>query len=286
MAVTDRDEAGAKPRPGTGEAQKQRHEAVQVRERSQPRAPVIYEIIRRSGEEEMDRPAISLWWSGISAGLSISFSVVAQGLLRLHLPDEPWRVLVAGLGYSIGFLIVILSRQQLFTENTITVVLPVVADPTARNLARLGRIWGIVFAANLVGTLVSAALSTHTPIIPPDLLEAMRAIGRDMLDKPTITMFWRAIPAGFLIAATVWLLPSADAGRVPVILILTSLIAIGEFPHIIAGSVEALLLVLDGSVAVTTFLGHFLLPVLAGNVVGGTVLFGLLSYGQVMREIE
>jgi len=32
-------------------------------------------------------------------------------------------------------------------------------------------------------------------------------------------------------------------------------------------------------------LGHFMMPVLVGNIIGGTVLFGLISYAQVMSEI-
>jgi hypothetical protein len=48
-------------------------EADDIEERSSPRTPVIYEIVRRLGDEEMDRPISSLWWSGVAAGLSISF---------------------------------------------------------------------------------------------------------------------------------------------------------------------------------------------------------------------
>src|SRR5215469_15499675 len=92
-------------------------EVEDVEERSRPRTPVIYEVVRRMGEEEMERPAVSLWWSGVAAGLSISFSLLAQAILQTHLPDAPWRDLVSSLGYVVGFLMVVLSRQQLFTEN-------------------------------------------------------------------------------------------------------------------------------------------------------------------------
>src|SRR5580692_3952652 len=105
-----------------------RREIEGVEERSSPRTPVIYEIVCRLGEEEMARPVTSLWWSGVAAGLSISFSLLAQAILRAHLPDEAWRPLVTSFGYSIGFVMAVLSRQQLFTENTVTVVLPVMGD--------------------------------------------------------------------------------------------------------------------------------------------------------------
>jgi formate/nitrite transporter FocA (FNT family) len=85
---------------------------------------VIYEIVRRLGDEEMDRPVFSLWWSGVAAGLSISFSLLTQAVLQAHLPPAPWTGVVTSLGYSVGFLMEVLGRQQLFTENT-------VLDPTS-----------------------------------------------------------------------------------------------------------------------------------------------------------
>ena len=48
-------------------------EVKDIEELATPRTPVIYEVVRRLGEEEMVRPATSLWWSGVAAGLSISF---------------------------------------------------------------------------------------------------------------------------------------------------------------------------------------------------------------------
>src|SRR3954471_11423615 len=105
--------------PADKQKQETRREADRVEERATPRTPVIYDVVRRYGEEEMSRPAVSLWWSGLAAGLSMSFSLLAEAILRLHLPDAEWRELVTALGYPVGFLMVVLARQQLFTENTI-----------------------------------------------------------------------------------------------------------------------------------------------------------------------
>jgi len=57
-------------------------------------------------------------------------SLIAEGLLDSYLPDAPWRPLVSKFGYSIGFLVVILGRHQLFTENTLTPILPLLQDKT------------------------------------------------------------------------------------------------------------------------------------------------------------
>ena len=137
------------------------HEVEDIEDRSRLRVPLIYEVVRREGEEEMARPAVSLMWSGIAAGLSISFSLIAQAVLTLHLPDAPWRPLVTSLGYPVGFLIVVLGRQQLFTENTITAVLPFAAEPTLANMRRLVRMWIIVFLANIGRHAAGRAVLHH-----------------------------------------------------------------------------------------------------------------------------
>jgi formate-nitrite transporter family protein len=261
------------------------HEEQAVKELSGLRTPVIYETVRKRGEEEMERPAVSLWWSGIAAGLSISFSLLAQSILELYLPDAPWRTLVSSLGYTVGFLMVVLGRQQLFTENTITAVLPVMAEFHMKSVARMARMWAIVWAANTVGTLFAALFCTFTPVIPSDLRDAMLDVSGQLMRHGWTEMFFKAVSAGFLIAAMVWLLPSAEQARFWVIALMTYLIAAGGFAHIVAGSVETFLLVVNGQLGIASMIVDFTVPVLLGNIVGGTVLFALLSYAQVMKEI-
>jgi formate/nitrite transporter FocA (FNT family) len=260
-------------------------EIYDVEEMSSPRTPVIYEVVRRLGEEEMARPATSLWWSGVAAGLSISFSLLAQAILELHLPDEAWRPLVSGFGYCVGFLMVVLGSQQLFTESTITVVLPVFKDLSWPNIWRMGRLWAIVLVANFAGTLLAAIFCTFTPALPADLLHGMQNISRDLLGLGWWQMAFRGVSSGFLIAAMVWMIPSAESAKFAVITLMTYLIAIGGFTHIVAGSMEANMLMLHGDWEWWRMFGNFFVPVLLGNMVGGTALFALISYAQVMEEI-
>jgi formate/nitrite transporter FocA (FNT family) len=248
------------------------------------RAPMIYEILRREGEEEMKRPISSLWWSGVAAGLSISFSLLSQALLQAHLPDRSWRPLVSDLGYPVGFLISVLGRQQLFTENTITVVLPVAASPTLPNFRRLSRMWAIVLSANMAGTLFAALFCCLTPVLAPDIRAVMLDISRHAMEGSPIDLFFRAITAGFLIAAMVWLLPSAQSAEFLVITMMTYLIAIGGFAHVVAGSFEAFMLAVSGQLDVWR-VAFISAPVLLGNIVGGTVLFTLISHAQVASEL-
>jgi len=260
-------------------------DAEEVEERARLRAPLIYQVVCREGRTEMERPLTSLFWSGLAAGLSLSFSLLTQAILHQHLPDVSWRPLVADAGYTVGFLIVILGRQQLFTENTITVVLPLLAEFTGRNLFLAGRIWGVVLGANLLGTACAALFCTFSPALSDELRQAMLEVSAQGLSHEWWEMLFRGISAGFLIAALVWIMPSAEGSEPHVILIMTYLIAAGGFTHIVAGNVDGFMLVFNGQWHWLHLVTHFEVPVLIGNSIGGTALFAVLSYAQVMEEM-
>ena len=262
-----------------------RREAERVEEHSTPPTPVIYDVVRRMGAQEMERPAVSLWWSGLAAGLSMSFSLFAEAILRQHLPEADWRELVVALGYPVGFVMVVLSRQQLFTENTITVVLPVMAEPSSHHFKCAGRLWSIVLVANLVGTLLAALLVSFTPVVTPEAREAMLAVSRDAMPPDAVHALFQGVTAGFLMAALVWLMPAAEGAQFFVVYLMAYLIGASGSAHIVAGSVEAFMLAVSGELGVGSMLGSFTGPVLLGNIIGGTVLFAVLSYAQVAKEL-
>jgi formate/nitrite transporter FocA (FNT family) len=263
-----------------------REETRSVSKRRKLRAAVVYEIIRTEGEGELARSASALWWSALAAGLSIGFSVLAQSLLRAYLPDTPAASVVENIGYSVGFLIVILSRQQLFTENTLTAVLPVIARREWRWLWVLLRLWGIVLLGNLAGCFLFAAFLAYSGALTPDFAEAVREIGTKLMANSPSEMFFKGIVAGWLIAALVWMMPSAEGTEIFVITLMTYLIALGGFTHVIAGSAEAIYLWLIGQESLARVVFGFFLPTLAGNVFGGTLLFAVISYAQVREELD
>lgn len=267
-------------------AELSRTEHEQIERRTAPRAVVVYETIRREGEEELRRPVVALAWSGLAAGLSMGFSMVADGLLRSYLPDAPWSHLVSSLGYSVGFLIVILGRQQLFTENTLTPILPLLARPSIGRLAQVARLWAVVLAANLLGAFIFALVVATTPVFAPDVLAKFDDLARDLVSHGFGTTVLRGVFAGWLIALMIWLLPFAETARVLVIVIITYVVGLGRLVHAIVGSVEVLYGVFTGAVSPGAYLGSFLLPGLLGNIIGGVALVALLNYGQVLPGSE
>ena len=248
-------------------------------------ARVVHEVIRLQGQDELSRPLLSLFFSAFAAGLAITTSVLAETFLKLHLPDVPGSELIMGFGYSVGFVIVILGNLQLFTENTVTAVLPLATYPTLRNLARLSRLWVIVLAGNMLGTLLVAAMMAHGVILSGEQLNAAVGLSSHLMANDPWTTLMRGIPAGFLVGAIAWILPSARTSEFWIVTMITYVIAVGGFSHVVAGSAEAWLLWLTGHASIGWAIGGFILPALVGNIIGGTGLFAVLAHGQVRGEL-
>jgi formate-nitrite transporter family protein len=257
-------------------------EQKQVEERVAVGVNVVYEAVRREGEVELRRPAAALAWSALAAGLSMGFSFLAEALLSAHLPQATWTPLITKVGYSVGFLIVVLGRQQLFTENTLTVVLPVLLHKDWNVFLRVGRLWGVVLSANLVGTYFFALALAHATIFDQHVTASLAAIGAGEAHVTFAMAFLRAIFAGWLIALMVWLLPGAESARVGIIIIITYLVGLGGFNHIVAGSTTMFYLVVTHALSWHFYIFGFFLPTLLGNILGGVSLVAALGHAQVV----
>jgi formate/nitrite transporter FocA (FNT family) len=267
-------------------AAKSRQKEDKIEEAHRPDALVLHEIIRAEGEEELRRTAAALALSGFAAGLTMGFSLIVPGVLKAHLPDAPWAELVIGMGYSIGFLIVVLGRQQLFTENTVTPILPLLQERSLLNLWRVARLWGIVLAANIIATFVIAFALAHTEAFKPEIRDAFAAISHHVVEDPFSTTLIKAVFAGWLIALMVWILPATGSAAPFIIVLMTSLVSMCGLAHIVAGSVDAFYLVLTGAIGLGEYGARFFVPTLLGNVLGGVTLVSVLNYGQVAPEVE
>ena len=260
------------------------NERAQVQQNAKLSSPTIYEIVANDGKEELMRPASSLFWSGIAAGICMSFSLLSQAYLAAYLPDEKAYDLVIKFGYVFGFVIVILGRLQLFTENTITCILPLLETQTMRAFNKTARLWGLVFFSNMIGTFFIAACIYWYGSMHPGSTDIIVDISKHAFNYPLFELFIRGIPAGFLIAALVWMLPSGGKQKLSLIIMMIYLIALGDFSHVVVGSIESFLLILTQDLTIAQgLLGIGAAG--AGNVIGGTGLFAVLAYAQVKGEI-
>ncbi|WP_339109141.1 formate/nitrite transporter family protein [Thioclava sp. GXIMD4216] len=262
------------------------HELRAIEQTGAMSPPAIFESIRRSGIEELMRPASALVMSALIAGIAIGFSVFTEGLLRAHLPETDWRPLIENFGYTVGFVIVIMGQMQLFTENTITAVCPALDEPCADVFKRLARLWGIVFLFNLIGAMLFGSVMYLTRGYDPALWQAVLDLSEEATHFPWMETMLRGIGAGWLIAALVWMLPNARQSKLLMIVLVTWIIATAEFTHVVAGSTEATIVILAGKMGIVEALSGFTLPTLIGNVLGGSVFFTVLTWAQIKTELE
>ena len=261
-------------------------EKGQADEHAPLRPMVIHEIIRAEGEAELKRPAAALLWSGLAAGLSMGFSFVTQALLRTDVPSGPGAQALASAGYMVGFIIVVLGRQQLFTESTLTAVLPPLHDHDPKTWMKTLRLWGIVFAANIAGTWLFASLLAFGHPLAPDTGPALSQFATETVAHPFWNTLLRAVAAGWLIALMVWLLPSAGTAKILIIAVLTWLVAFAKLSHIIAGSAEAAYAVLTRSASIGDYVLKFMIPTLIGNTIGGVGLVAMLNHAPVSADAD
>lgn len=236
---------------------------------------------------EFERPSSGLATSAFSAGLDVGFGPF---LMVVYLtvgggdPGEPTsRLILAGL-YSIGFVLVVLGRSELFTEHTTMAVLPVLSGQA--RLAALFRVWSIVWAGNLVGAVVFAAFATFVGVrLGIADSSALGGIATALTGHPWRVVFMSAVLAGWLMGLLTWLVGAAreTISQLVVVVLTAGSIGFAGFHHAIAGSVEVLFGVFDGAVTMTAFV-VFLIWATIGNALGGGVFVALLKYAHVVRS--
>lgn len=272
---------GAIPLSGSGmNAQQELEEREQGLERKSLTARGVHEALLAEGNSELDRSWQALGWSGFASGISIGLSLLAEGILHAGLPETSWSPLISSLGYSVGFIVVILARHQLFTETTLTAFLPFLHNRSC--FRKMIRLWGVVLTTNLLGAMVFAWTISRPSVASADLQHAFVEIFHDAAQFDPLPAFLRGILGGWIIALTVWLLPSAETARIWVVALMTYLIAAAELTHIIAGSVEHFYGIITGHQTWSAYLTHYFLPVLTGNVLGGVVLVAAVNHAQTV----
>jgi len=261
-------------------------ERDQAVEHSSIRALVIHEVLREEGEAELERHAGSLAWSGLAAGLTMGFSFLGLALLQSDLPSAPWARLIDSIGYTLGFLITILGKQALFTESTLTAVLPILVRRDRETFKQTLRFWAIVLSCNLLGTFIVAGFLSLHGLFSADVDHTLREIAHEAVSGPFWPTLLKAILAGWLIAVMVWLLPSAGSSKILVIMFLTYIVGVGRFSHIVAGSVDSAFAVFAGIASLRDYCLGFLAPTLIGNTIGGVAMVALLNHAPLASELE
>jgi formate-nitrite transporter family protein len=239
------------------------------------------------GLRELQRPMAGLFISGVSAGLDVSFSLFLQAVV-LTLAGQLGPAASGMLGaamYSVGFVLVILGRSELFTEHTTRAVYPVLHGRAS--LKRLSRLWGLIYVSNVIGTAIFARLVTVIgPALGVTRVSLFGEIARRVVDHPWWVIVLSAMLAGWLMGLVSWLVSAArdTTSQILFVGIITWSIGIAHLHHAIVGSVEVLAAVFARQ---GVHLGDYVRSVLwttLGNAAGGVFFVALFKYSHVIRR--
>lgn len=274
--------------PETKQAQAEEQKSSpegQQKDLQRPSAEDIYEQVAENARQELERPSIALALSGFGAGAFMGLSAMGTAIGLSLLSDSSHARILSRMFYPLGFIVVIIGRSQLFTENTLYPVALVLKEK--RQFWNTMRLWAVVLPTNVLGALGFATLATHTAAIEPSFVSAMSQLGAKAISHPASTVFWSGVIAGWMIALAAWLVSASHSitGSVMVIWMLTYVVGLGDFAHCIASSCEILTTVLSHHAPLIAFFQWFG-PAVLGNIVGGVCLVTILEYGQVIYGSE
>lgn len=250
-------------------------------------APEIYRNVLVLAKEELDRPLSALFWSALTAGLVIGFSFLAAAYLT-ELAPAGWKSAAGAVGYPLGFIFVVLARNQLFTENTLEPIIPLLNEPTRKMFRQVLYLWGAILLGNLLGALLFAALLVHTPMIDPAFRGALDLVADHSTSGGAGRVLYLSVFGGWLLALMTWLIAAtrATGAQLVMVWLTTAPISAFGFRHSIVGAVEAFYRAFAGSVAWDAALLRFTLPAVIGNIIGGVLFVALLNHAQVNARRE
>lgn len=250
-----------------------------------PSAEDIYQQVAINARQELNRSNTALALSGFGGGAFMGLTALGTAIPAALLGISSVAHLIATIFYPLGFIVVMVGRSQLFTENTLYPVALVLAEK--RYLWSTLRLWAIVLPANILGAVAFALLTAWTPSLEPRFLESLTRLGLQGLAHPASAIFWSGVIGGWMIALAAWLVSGSHSitGSVMLIWLLTYVVGAGNFAHCIASSCEILVAVATHHASVLDYV-RWLIPAVSGNICGGVGLVTIIEYGQVIYGKE
>ncbi|MDG2013576.1 MAG: formate/nitrite transporter family protein [Pirellulaceae bacterium] len=249
------------------------------------------------GQDKVERDAISLFVLAVLAGAFIAWGgvfytvVTTSGINSLPFGFTKF---LGGLAFSLGLILVIVGGAELFTGNNLIVMALANGRIKTRQLLRN---WALVYAGNFVGAVGVAILVFMAGV--PNQAEGQVGEAMHSIAIAKCSLVWpQAIAAGIgcnlLVCLAIWLCFSARSVADKVLAIIfpiTAFVATG-MEHCVANMYFIPMGMLvqfsthentDRPISLMNFFGNNLLPVTIGNIIGGTVLVGMVYWFVYLR---
>lgn len=224
--------------------------------------------------------------AGAFIGLGALFFVIVKSDQTLGFATGQ---VLGGVAFSLGLILVVVAGAELFTGNNLLAM--AWADGKISTLDLL-RNWTIVCIGNFIGAAGLALLvflSCHPEMNNGAIARQYLSIAAVKVAMPFWTAFFKGVLCNVLVCMAIWM---TLAGRsvtdkvVAIVFPITAFVAAG-FEHSVANMyflpLAMLLQTLESTgaaVSTITWVGFFsnLVPVVLGNILGGSVLVGLVYY--------
>ncbi len=240
------------------------------------------------GERRVSRSVAGLLATGIVGGIDVMLGIVGltvvSGAFEAVLPEESAHVL-GSLAFGIGFVLLIVGRSELFTENFLVPITTVIS--TRRGLLSVSRLWAGTLLGNLLALMVLAALLSRAGLVPSSALDSASSLAETFAQRDFVSALFSAIVAGTLMTLLTWVAHAADSdiGRIAVAFIIGFLLAAPSLNHAVVsvGEMAFGLFANRGSAEWIDLVQNFPVAVL-GNLIGGMALVTATRLIQVRGE--
>src|ERR1041384_6033306 len=170
-------------------------------------AEQILEGVIENGRDELSRSTLGLMFSGFGGGISMGLTGLAVALAISYLGKGPVQEFVSFFFYPIGFIVVIIGRAQLFTENTLFPVVLVLDE--RKHVLNTLRLWAAVFVSNVAGAVFFGWLVIKTGALPANFADSLAGLGVHAAAGHFTQIFAKAIIGGWMIALVAWMVSAS-----------------------------------------------------------------------------
>jgi len=240
------------------------------------------------GMDTYRKNGLSTFLSSFMAGLEIGFSFLMVAIIYSLFEgkfSDAYIPYLASFVYPLGFILVVLGKSILFTEQTSLLSLPVISGK--KTVSDLLSLWGIVILGNLLGGfLIGGFIVWIGPELGIISYKGITNLGQHVNHFSRDIILGSSVLAGWLMALLSWTITSTKSvsGKILIIYMITFIIAMAGLYHSIVGSIEVFagFLVTEKITLVDYF--TFQTTALVGNAIGGVVFVAILKYGAFMAN--
>lgn len=250
----------------------------------------IAELVENIGVSKAVLPAVPTVMLGLMAGAFIAFGAMFFTLVMTNhdMGLGPARLL-GGIAFSLGLILVVVGGAELFTGNNFIVMAWAEHKVTSTQLLRN---WCIVYIANFIGAVGAAILMFWSGLLALGdnaVSETALNIAVYKINIEPLQAFIRGILCNALVCLAVWLCFAARdvASKILAIIFpISAFVALG-FEHCIANMyfIPLGMMISGGQIGITEFLSN-IIPVTAGNIVGGSIFVAFVYWVVYLRKYK